>query len=74
MELPRRKNGRFIQRACPDIHCDGELRLLEGRQYGRVYRVWACDGLTHDADDGALKACPREYRAELRREHIAAIR
>lgn len=46
---PRRANGRFVTRVCPDPNCGGSLQP-EGDE-------WRCDGLTHDTPDGPLYAC-----------------
>jgi hypothetical protein len=65
-ELPRRRDGKFLPRHCPDPNCSGET-VLETRQtpWRGKDRVWRCDGLTHLTDDGPLIACEREHDAAL---------
>jgi hypothetical protein len=52
---PREPNGRLLSAKCPDPNCSGTLQ--EDTFFGRP--VWTCDGLTHDTDDGPLRACSR---------------
>jgi hypothetical protein len=56
---PRGKDGRFLLIQCSDPNCDGILQL--DYEYGRP--SWICNGLTHDTDDGPLRACDRSYDA-----------
>lgn len=57
-ELPRDKAGRFLPSLCQDPNCEGVL-VRDVDRFGRP--IWRCDGLTHDRDDGPLRACEREH-------------
>jgi len=54
---PRLPNGRVLRSLCNDPNCNGSLQA--DTFYGRP--VWTCDGLTHDTDDGPLRACDRWF-------------
>lgn len=56
-QIPRDPQGRFLRSLCDDPNCNGVL------QPDVAYRrpIWACDGLTHDTDDGPLRACDRTF-------------
>ena len=55
---PRDERGRFIARDCPDLNCGGEL-IAGTDRFGN--KVWHCDGLTYDRDDGPLRACDVQF-------------
>jgi hypothetical protein len=56
---PRDDRGRFLPIFCDDPNCDGSLEL--DKEFGSW--SWICNGLTHDTDEGPLRACNRSYPA-----------
>lgn len=57
---PRDEKGRLVPVNCPDPNCGGVLvHEIYHWPSGYEQHAWRCDGLTHEADDGPLDACPR---------------
>lgn len=56
---PRGEDGRFLPIFCNDPNCDGSLELDNEFNHAR----WICNGLTHDTNEGPLRACNRSYAA-----------
>jgi hypothetical protein len=52
-----RCTGRFVAVLCPDPNCDGIL--IPDMYWGNP--IWACNGLTHDTDEGELRPCERTF-------------
>lgn len=55
------ETGRFLSPNCDDPNCGVMLGATTETVFGRVYPVWACDGLTYEVDTGPLVACRREF-------------
>lgn len=58
-EKPRNESGRFVSPRCDDPNCDGSLTYQPERDGRFETDYWLCDGLTHDTDNGPLRACAR---------------
>lgn len=56
---PRDEQGRLASTKCPDPNCGGALvhEVIPENPWTPAQHSWRCDGLTHDTDDGPLRAC-----------------